>query len=83
MLTIFVTSKNASRFKHWFKSGRSLGNWLFGLDQSSFFLEKSALPGNRTQVSRMGILNDTTTPAVLDNHQFKVVKENPKIFFQN
>ena len=24
-----------------------------------------ALPGNRTRVARMGILNDTTTPAVL------------------
>ena len=27
--------------------------------------EKSALPGNRTRVARMGILHDTTTPAVL------------------
>ena len=25
----------------------------------------SALPGNRTRVTRMGILHDTTTPAVL------------------
>ena len=27
--------------------------------------KKSALPGNRTRVARMGILHDTTTPAVL------------------
>ena len=27
--------------------------------------KKSALPGNRTQVARMGILHDTTTLAVL------------------
>lgn len=26
---------------------------------------KLALPGNRTRVARMGILHDTTTPAVL------------------
>lgn len=27
-----------------------------------------ALPGNRTRVTRMGILYDTTTPAVLEKH---------------
>ena len=28
-------------------------------------VKKCALPGNRTRVARMGILHDTTTPAVL------------------
>ena len=42
--------------------------WIFCWHKSKFFKEKInryfALPGNRTQVSRMGILNDTITPAV-------------------
>ena len=45
-----------------------LKNGYFGTDKFKFCFavkkDENALPGNRTQVSRMGILNDTTTPAV-------------------
>ena len=45
-----------------------LKNGYFGTDKFKFCFavkkDENALPGNRTQVSRMGILNDTITPAV-------------------
>ena len=41
--------------------------WKGGEKELFYYLmvKKCALPGNRTRVARMGILHDTTTPAVL------------------
>ncbi|KAL2733424.1 LOW QUALITY PROTEIN: hypothetical protein V1477_014392 [Vespula maculifrons] len=49
---------------------------------SNLIKKKLALPGNRTRVARMGILHDTTTPAVLlaQSLEYKIIySKNDKI----